>query len=125
MYNGYRLKINNEIVPNSYISKGSFQSSEEYRVLRTWTDARHIDHEDVSSRKRFVCSFSFREHLSDEHSEFARLITQRTATIDYYDDDTDTYKKAVCRIEAPAWSHANIVGDQILYNACPIAIREY
>lgn len=126
MYNGYRLKINNTEVKNSLISKGTFNLEEQDRIIRQWQDATHTDHYDVAKKKRMVCTFSFREHLSEEHSTFANLLANReNVVVEYFSDNDDSYKISNCRIEAPAFHHEDIIGNQILYGTTEVTITEY
>lgn len=125
MYIGYRLKINNVVLPNSMIAKGTYNAVDAKRVVETWKDANLIEHEITVDQTKAKISFSFREHDSDEHGDFVAFLQDSDdITVEYYSDRYDTYKTVNCRMENVTFSDRSTYGGKIQYNATPVTLIE-
>lgn len=125
MYRGYRLKIGNNILPNNMIAKGSFSVIDNDRVVEIWKDANQVEHQITEGTPKANISFSLREHDSTEHASFILYLSiLNDVHVEYYDDLTDSYRVATCRIEKPVFAHLNTYGGKIQYAVTPIKIIE-
>lgn len=126
MYQGYRLKINNAEIPNSIIARGTYQIDTEDRIAEQYTDAYGVDHIRMFAKTKTVITFSVREHNSAEHQIISSYFSKRAnVSVEFYDDDTDTYKSGLFRIIKNPYSHKNTYGRNIQYNATQIKLEEY
>lgn len=124
-YEGYRVKVNNIIIPDSMIAKGSYSFQSTSRVIDSYYDATGALHEEKSPHTRAVIKFSIREHSSDEHSNImAAFLLRENVPVVYWDDATSTYTNAVCKIGDLNIAHLNTIGG-INYANMPVIIEEY
>lgn len=125
-YQGYRLKINNVIVPENHISRGSYSISADDRIIDDWQDADLIDHVATINTKKHTINFSFREHDSSEHSIFSGyLASTQNIPVQYYDDLTDTYITGSFHTDGVSFSHETIRSGRIWYDDTPVKLEEY
>lgn len=126
MYQGYRLKIDDTIVPNEIIARGTFSFQKVDRIIDSYEDEKGVTHEVVADKKRVLIGFSFKEHDSSEHLVFCRYINKKdNVSVEYYDDEENVYEPGIFKIEASAFTHRNVIGNNILYNSCAIKLTEY
>lgn len=124
-YSGYRLKINNTVLSDAFISKGTYKLSQEDRVVDTWKDANQVNHV-VTDGTRSIISFQIREHGTDEHYKLTQLFRARNhVQIEYFDDITESYRVGDFRIPKIMFSHYNLTTQQLRYNATAITLEEY
>ncbi len=126
MYQGYRLKIEGETIPNTIMAKGSYSISKEDRTAETWTDAFGKDHVRTYGKTKTTITFSLREHDSTEHGGIVAVFRNRhDVSVDYYDDDTDTYKNGMFRMTVGGYAHRDAHGEKVQYNTTPVTLEEY
>lgn len=125
-YEGYRVKVNDTVISNDLISKGSYKFKRISRVLASYYDAAGTLHEEKSPHKRATISFSIRERSRSEHESIIQAFSVRdNAPVVYWDDETGVYKEALCKINDLDVAHYNTVGGDIRYAAMQITIEEY
>ena len=125
MYQGYKLKIDGIVFPNSYIAKGTYNAIDKKRVAETWKDANQIEHEITAGIPKANISFSLIEHDSTSHSEMVAFFQKKDdIVVEFYDDDKDAYRTAICRLDAIKWAHRSSYGGKIQYKATAIAFIE-
>lgn len=125
MYNGYRLKIENVILPNKYIAKGTYNCVEDFRVIDTWVNASLVEEEKRTNTKKATITFSLIEHDSDKHADLiAYLQKSSDVSVEFYSDLTDSYRTANCRLAAVPFVHKNTYGSKIQYEPTAVTIIE-
>lgn len=125
MYQGYRLKINNVTFPDIYISKGSYNCTEDKRVVEVWTDANHVEHEITTGEPKAKITFSIAEHPMEKHSEIIRFFQQDDdITVEFYSDKSDTYRTANCRLKPIKFSHKFASGNRVFYEKAEVNLIE-
>ena len=125
MYEGYRLKIGNDIFPNRFISKGTYHCTENKRVVGKWVDADLVETEITTGVPKAVISFKIIEHDSgQEHNEILNFFKSEEVTVTYYSDKTDSYRTSVFNISEIDFSHSNAFKSYISYNATPVTLTE-
>lgn len=125
MYNGYKLKIDGVVFPNSYIAKGTYYAVNKKRVVEIWKDANQVEHEITAGTPKANISFSLIEHDSTTHSKMIAFFQKEDdIVVEFYDDKKDTYREAICRLEAIKWGHRSSYGGKIQYKATAITLIE-
>lgn len=125
MYSGYRLKIENKIIPNSYMAKGSWNAGRPKDVIDRWVDMDGETHEYVRVGKAQI-SFSIREHNLEEHSEILQLINKYDdVAVEFWSDDSNSYEVGVFHIDKPIYSHLTAYNNDIQYSKTAIKMTEY
>ena len=125
-YDGYRLKINGVTVPNTIMTRGSWNASNKQRLIRSFTDANGTLHESYYPHKKVEITFSLREHSVEEHDSFITYFSDHShVAIEYWDDDSATYMTFDGKISDIEWSHNTAYNDEIRYNPTDIEIVEY
>lgn len=76
MFNGYRLKIGETIIPNNYIAKGTYSCVPNQRIIGKWTDGNGIEHTNYYPNAKYTISFSLRECDSSESEALFRLFSE-------------------------------------------------
>ena len=122
-YLGYRLKIDGTILKNRDIAKGTFTLGKNPRVAKEWTDIQRIKHKTFFPTDKTVISFSIREHLASDHSNLASYFAARNVTVEFYDDNSETYITKDFEVLDFDWSHSNT--NPLFYNATPITLEEW
>lgn len=122
-YLGYRLKIDGTILKNRDIAKGTFTLGKNPRVAKRWTDIQGINHEIYFPTSKTTISFSIREHLAVDHISLASYFTSRDVTVEYYDDNSDSYITRQFKVNDFKWSHSNT--NPLFYNATQITLEEW
>lgn len=124
-YNRYRLKINDTVFNDSYIEKGSYSCEEAQRVVRAWTDANGIDHEEYAPTMKAEISFVLREHNSEDHATMMALINGTSdVQVEFYNDRTDSYRTGTFYIKTRRFSHMNLGAEGIIYNGTSVTLTE-
>ena len=125
-YQGYRLKINNVVFPNHYVSKGTYRASRNPRRADTYNDILGISHDVFYPTEKTTIEFSVKPHSTDEHPTIADYFSSRSnVTVEYYDSNTDTYKTGTFKVQDFIWQDDNATGTSIDYAATPITLEEY
>ena len=125
MYQGYRLKIDGVVFPNSYIAKGSYSAVDKKRVVETWVDANQVEHEVTTGQAKANIAFSLIEHNSEKHSELMKFFQKDDdIRVEFYNDRTDAYRVANCRLVDISFSHSNTYGGKVQYNSTAINFIE-
>ena len=65
-YEGYRIKINEVVIANDMIAKGSYSFKRACRVLDSYYDAAGVLHEEMSPHQSVAISFTIRERNAEE-----------------------------------------------------------
>lgn len=125
-YNGYRLKINNIMVPENHIGRGSYSMTVSDRVIDQWTDGDLTEHVSSIGSKRHTIRFTLRQHASDEHATFlAYIAVNKNVSVQYYDDNTDTYQTGQFHFEEVQFAHQTVRSRMIWYDDTEIVLEEY
>ena len=122
-YLGYRLKIDGTILKNRDIAKGTFTLGKNPRVAKEWKDIQGIKHKTFFPTDKTVISFSIREHLASDHSSLAAYFASRDITVEFYDDNSETYITKDFEVKDFNWSHSNT--NPLFYNVTPITLEEW
>lgn len=124
-YAGYYLKINNTTFPQAYIKKGTYKGTTEKRIVEKWTDAAQVEHVEYSGTKKADITLSLIEHNSDEHGAIAAFFqTVDNISVSYFDDDSNDYRTATCRLEKIQWPRLSSYGGKIQYGSAKIHLIE-
>ena len=125
-YSGYRIQLEQTVLNNSWIAKGTFNVSRSPRIAKNFKDIVGIDHDVTYPSTKTIITFSIREHNSSEHSEISNLFSQRAnRSITYWDDDSDDYLTKSFKIKDFTWNHLNAFADSIDYGETAITLEEY
>ena len=122
-YNGYRLKINNVVFNNSDIAKGSYTLGKNPRVAKSYTDINGIRHDIYYPTPKTIISFSIREHLLSDHLVLSSYFATRNVTVEYFDDESETYKTGSFKVSDFNWNHLNT--NPVMYGATAIKLEEW
>lgn len=125
-YAGYRLKIDGDVFPNEYISRGSYSISNSPRVCDTYVDSLGISHNIYYPSSKAVITFAIKEHSTEEHPTLDAFFSVRdNVEIEYYDDNTDSYVEGIFTIKDFTWRHANALTSNVDYNSTQITLEEH
>lgn len=124
-YSGYRIKIGNTIFPNNNIAKGSFSIERNPRPCKTWVDLTGVSHETYYPTSRTTIKFSVREHEASDHSTLASFFSNRSVTVQYWDDNTSAYVTGSFHIEDFEWSHDTVKSNGAFYGKTQITLKEW
>jgi len=126
MYQGYRIKINGNILDNQMIVRGSYSIQHTQRVIAEYYDQLGVRHEELSPRKTATISFTIREHGLNEHEEIMKLLEiENQVEVEYWDDKKIKYAIGYFKIENYKFGHQNAFKNDIRYKDTPITLREY
>ena len=124
-YEGYRLKINGVIFPDSYMEKGSYQQTAGKRVVEIWRDANLVEHEITTGVEKAEISFSVREHSTDEHDDLIYLLRPENGLqIEFWDDLLGDYRTGSFRRSKITFKHRNVDAGGVVYAATPVTLTE-
>lgn len=122
----YRLKINTADIPSDWVAPGSYSITRQKRVVQTWVDANYVEHHHVASTGKTIISFSLRvRSLADQETFKSILTSQEGITVDYWDDQSCTYKQGSFFMDSVTFNHINSQRASLLYNDTPIKLTEY
>jgi hypothetical protein len=125
-YEGYRIKVNGNVIPNALIAKGSYKFKKISRVIASYYDAAGYLHEEKSPRERTSITFAIRERNRAEHeSIIGAFLKRENVVVVYWDEESGIYREAICKIGDIDISHLNTIGGDINYAEMPISIEEY
>lgn len=122
-YLGYRIKIDDTILKNKDIAKGTYSLGNNPRVAKKWTDIQGIQHEIYFPSNKTTISFSIREHLEADHVYLAAYFLNRDVTVEYYDENSDTYLESQFKVKDFKWSHLST--NPLFYKATQITLEEW
>lgn len=123
MYQGYRIKINGEIISDFMIKRGSYNSVPKNRVLASYYDAAGGFHEELIPVKKMEIGFTIREHSAEEHLAIMSAFTGRNVSVEYWNDTTGEYNMGVFRVDDIKVSHKYTAGG-IRYKETPVKLKE-
>jgi hypothetical protein len=122
----YRLKINNTNIPSDWVAPGSFNVTQQKRVVQTWVDANYVEHHHVAANGKAVITFGLRvRNLTDQQTFISILASQENITVDYWNDQTCTYKHGNFYMDDVTFNHLNSQKASLLYNDTQITLTEY
>lgn len=127
-YQGYRLSINEQNIPNSLIAMGSYSCTRERRLKSSWIDANGIEHLNFYPTDKTTIQFNLRERNGNEQESLAWLFANRNnIMVNYWDDMTSTYKSGLFYMENPKFAHRtlNAALGGIMYDITTIRLVEY
>ena len=124
MYQGYRLKINDLVISDTMIKKGSYNSKSTNRVLASYYDAAGGYHEELAPEPKMEINFSFRMHEMEEHAAFlAPFGTGRNVFVEYWHDMSGEYREGMFRVEDMKIPHKSAAG-RIRYGEIAVKLKE-
>lgn len=124
-FEGYRLKINGVVYPNSNMQRGSYSITEQKRVVEIWTDANLVEHEITTGVTKAVISFAIRQHDGEEHDAIVNALKPENGLqIEYWSDLHGEYKTGVFRRSDVAFRHRNVIGSNVVYDAAQVTLTE-
>lgn len=125
-YEGYRIKINGYIFPNGNMARGSWNKSTEPRLCESYTDILGINHDVYYPTDKTTIGFTIRPHKEEEHPSIASYFAERAnVEVEYYDEDTQTYKTGNFKINKFSWAHDNAGERFIDYAETAVTFEEY
>lgn len=124
-YEGYRLKINDVIFPNTFMAKGTWKCKPgKRRELDSYYTAdgkRHIIYHHAS---KLEIGFNIREHNLADHEQIAPFFRElEKVSITAWDDTACEYVTKVCAIGDVTWA-SSAVGDDLIYKPTAVVITE-
>ena len=137
-YNGYLIKFgghNGDALPMKFIAIGNYKSTPNQRMEskadRSITGILHrttVEH--TATKIEFVTPVITNRDVYELNNLYSsHFINQRERKIDieYYDQETDSYKVATCYMPDIAYSidHINSATNTIYYDGIRLAIIEY
>jgi len=124
-YSGYRIKIGGTIFQNNDMAKGSYSFQRSPRVSKKWDDLTGISHETYFPTQKATISFSVREHRASEHPTLAAFFSNRSVTVEYFDDNINDYVTGNFHVQDFAWSHITVEADGAFYDKTKITLKEW
>lgn len=126
MYQGYRVKINGNIVQNQMIARGSYSVQKERRVLASYYDAKGVKHEELSKRETAIIKFTIRDRNLAEHAAMMKILeVENNVEVEYWDDKKLVYNIGYFKVESYKIEHQNAFQNDIMYKSMPLTLREY
>lgn len=126
MYNGYRVKVGDTIIPNNLIAKGSYNFAKVPRPIRSWEDGNGISHEDYFQKERVSINFSIIERDLTEQEEIKEIFSnEHIITVQYWDDYICEYVTGTFKKRTSALAHRSSYGGSIQYSATKVVLEEY
>lgn len=126
MYNGYRVKINGNVVSDNMIARGSYSAQKKKRMLAEYHDANGDRHEETSIREKTEISFDIRERTMKEQSSLSGIWEVcENLFVEYWNDKNATYEAGLFKMESPVFKHRNTLGGTVNYDRTTINLREY
>lgn len=124
-YEGYRLKINGVIFPNTYMVKGSWKClPNKRRLVNSYYTADGKRHEIFSPVTKVDIRFSIRESNMDDHVKIAAFFTEKeNVQVTFWNDTTCVYETRTCKISDISWA-STALGSTLLYHAASVVITE-
>ena len=124
-YEGYRLKINGVIFPNTSMTKDSWKClTDKRRLLASYYTADGKRHEIFSPATKLEINFTVRDHFLADHEEIAKFfLVKNKVPITFWNDNTCEYETRVCKINDMTWV-TNALGNDLFYKAIPVVITE-
>lgn len=125
-YLGYRVKINNVIIDNTMISRGSYSCKKARRVVNSWEDALKITHEKYAPSSKATIRFNLRErNLAEQASLASAFSTLVNVPVVYWDDLAAEYASGTFKITEPDFSNSFASSSDIEYGETTIELTEY
>lgn len=126
MYEGYRLKINGVVFPNTFMAKGTWQClPNKRRLVNSYHTADGKRHDFYHPKAKADIRFSIRKHNLADHEQIAAFFREKyKVSITFWCDDTCAYETRICKIGDVTWTQENALSDDIFYNATSIVITE-
>ncbi len=137
-YNGYLIKLGGSsgvVLPLRYISLGSYKSTPNQRMeskaTRSVTGLLHrttMEHKatKIEFETPYIDNNDLRTLNNMIHNAFTNSL-ERKLTINYYDQETDSYRDAICYMPDVNYSIARIDSNTntVYYNSVRYAFIEY
>ena len=125
-YQGFRVKINDTVIPNVLIAAGTYSFVKEPRVAKTWTDSKGISHKSFHAKDKVKISFSIKERNLEEHRSIKGIFAnKKNVTVYYWDDYDCEYKEGNFEMSSATISHRKALTNEILYDSTAITLGEY
>lgn len=125
-YLGYRVKIGNDIIPDTMISRGSYSAKTEERMVASWEDSTMVTHQAYSTTTRTTINFTIRERTMSEQATLAPILSARkNLSVTYWDDLSASYKSGSFYMNNPSISDTFADANGIEYGATQITLTEY
>lgn len=126
MYEGYRIKIGDVVIPDTLISQGTYEFVNERRQIRSWQDANGIFHNDYFQRLQASITFSIRERSLEDHESIKGIFSKmENVAVTYWDDYDCEYKTGTFEMKKPKIKHRFAPNGTLFYEATQIALGEY
>lgn len=124
-YEGYRLKINDVIFPNTFMAKDTWKCiPDKRRTLDSYYTADGKRHRIYSPATKLEISFNIREHNLADHEQIISFFQkQEDVPVTAWDDKACEYVTRVCAIDDITWA-SKATGNDLLYKAVTVSITE-
>lgn len=130
-YSGYLLKVNGTEFPMKYIEEKSYIVHPDQRLdVDSGRDTTGVLHRAVVDHMPTKIEFNTRPLTSTDIAAISELLqlspsnTQRKATVQYYNPETDSYDTAECYVPDVEYTIAWI-GSKVHYDTIRYAFIEY
>lgn len=126
-YLGYRIKVNDFVVPENLISKGTYNCEPNMRLANSWTDANGKDNFEYFPNPKYKITFAIRErNVLEQETLVPLFLLKEDINVEYWDDITCTYKTGIFHMNRPKFIHRDITEALgILYGATTLVLEEY
>lgn len=126
MYQGYRIKINGNIIENTMIERGSYSFEKKRRIIREYFDSTGTKHQILSPRETATVTFTLKERNLQEHSVVMKTLEiENNVEVEYWNDKKLKYELGYFKIESYRLEHSNATKGDINYKSTPITLTEY
>lgn len=124
---GYLLKVNGTKIPMKYISHKSYSSTpNRIQDLDSYRDADGILRRNIVPHKASTIQFSTPYlHLADKKSLQALLPSRVKLTLEYWNDETNTYTSGVFYIPDVSYDIYSTTNEDIIYMPISYQFIEY
>ncbi len=126
MYNGYNVKVNNIVIPNSCMVVGSYVHTPRKRIRSERKDANGINHYKYFPTLQHYISFKIKAGTKAEYDTLRTALgTRNNAPVTFYDEDSDSYISGTFEMTAPDWGHSYSDNLKFYYAETPIELIEH
>ncbi len=125
-YQGYNLKINGIVIPNSMIVPGSYTHVAEKRIRSDRTDANGIHRFKYHKTPRNKIAFTIKEGTKEEYDTVRpALENKNNVPVKFWSEDDNDYMTGTFEMKAPSWQHKFENESTFYYAETTIELEEH
>lgn len=126
MFEGYLIKLNGNEIPASIMVPGSFETSKKRVVAGSWRDANGDMHYSYYPHEKMDISFTIKPRTMEQQSSIVNFFRNKdNVVVNYWDDESETYREVVCKMDDVTFKHSYDTDDQMFYAETSIGLEEY